>query len=173
MPLFLCEFFPLRKCNLPYLRNYPLARYHLYGRPGVRAAIPSPLLARGTKSLLFIQASTCVRTVEYSSNVSFKTLSQMNSFAFDSCFHRPPKCGARSGINDHLMFWKVQNSEIFAWVFICCKKEANLRNSQLAPTKLVPWSLQISEGFPWSSETSYKGLTCHIWHKFKMNSLYW
>ena len=64
---------------------------------------------------------------------------------FTAASHKPPKCGVHSGMNFHVIFCMAQNSEMIPCVW---KKAINSFSSRIAPTKFVPWSLHIKEGFP-------------------------
>ena len=114
-------------------------------------SIPSPSHGKATSGLLFRHASTWVRTVEYSSKVSFTlavTRFRWYFMLFTADSQSTPKRGAFSGMNFHSMCYIVQNSEMWSctcWWFRNC---SNSLRSFFAPTKLVPWSLQITLGFP-------------------------
>ena len=112
---------------------------------------PSSLQGRATSVRLFRQASICVNTVVYSSKVSFTADSMRLRWCFtlftqDS--QRPPKCGERSGMNFHVIFCEVQNWETPPCVFWSSRKSNRCFKSFWAPTKLDPWSLHMSDGFP-------------------------
>ena len=56
--------------------------------------------------------------------------------------HSSPKCGLRSSIKSQLMPWVLQKSAM-TWLFwFSFKSSYNYLRLHLAPTKLVPWSLQ-------------------------------
>ena len=119
--------------------------------PGVNASMPWSSESAATSGRLFKQDSIWQSTVVYSSNVSlasprirlkcFFTLLTADS-------HKPPKCGARSGIYIHCIIWCEQKSEISP--FLCCssRNAARSANSHSAPTKFEPWSLQMAWGLP-------------------------
>ena len=118
--------------------------------PGMSTSIPSSSaeLIR-TKGRLLRHASTCVRIVENSSNVSLigettRLKWVLTPFTADS--HILPKWGNLSGMYFHCIFCSVQNSDIAPWVIWWMRKVLSSFISRLAPTKLVPWSLHMSEG---------------------------
>ncbi len=105
----------------------------------------------GTSGRQFKQASTWVRVVVSSSKVSFVSPTMHLRCFFmlrTAASHKPPKCGERSGMNLHSMPFDPQNSETICCVFCSTKNSLSCCNPRFAPTKLVPWSLQISEGCP-------------------------
>ncbi len=67
---------------------------------------------------------------------------------FTAASHKPPKWGERSGMNFQTIHLDEQNSETRPWTCCWSRKSENSFNSRLAPTKLVPWSLQIIDGWP-------------------------
>ena len=119
--------------------------------PGVKSSIPSDASGKGVNGLELRQASICVSTVVISSKVNFVTPT-----TFFRCFlklftaasHKPPKCGACLGVNFHLMLKVVQKSEGSFCESFCLKNDFNSPSSLAAPTKLVPWSIHITDGFP-------------------------
>ena len=60
----------------------------------------------------------------------------------------PPKWGERSGMNFQTIRLDEQNLETRPWTRCWSRKSENSFNSRSAPTKLVPWSLQIIDGWP-------------------------
>lgn len=119
--------------------------------PGVNASTPSSPQDKGTNGLLLRQASIWVKIVANSSNVSLMvatTLFKWVFMLFNAASQRPPKWGACSEINLHSMFWVEQNLEMILCAFCCPRNSKNCFSSWFAPTKLVPWSLQIKEGLP-------------------------
>ena len=114
-------------------------------------SIPSPSHGKATSGRLFIHASVWVKTAQHSSKVSFT--SDMTSLRWyfillTADFHTHLKWGAFSGMNFHSMCWVVQKSEMsFCAIWVFRNFTSPLR-SLFAPTKLEPWSLQSSLGFP-------------------------
>lgn len=119
--------------------------------PGVSTSIPSSLKELiGTSGRLLRHASTCARIVENSSNVSLTgeiTHLRWSLTPFTADSHIPPKWGDLSGMYFHCIP-RVEQSEIAPWVIWWLRKAFSSFSSWLAPTKLVPWSLQISDGWP-------------------------
>ena len=119
--------------------------------PDVNTSIPLSSHGVETSGLLLRHASTWVRTVVSSSKVNL-TLEVIcfKCFLrdFTAASQRPSKLGAHSGMKFQVICYEVQKSEMICWVFCCERKSSNSLSSLAAPTKLVPWSLMMRDGFP-------------------------
>ena len=119
--------------------------------PGIIISIPSSSESLAIKGRLFKHASICVRIVQHSSKVVLTlavTRFRWNFKLLTAATQMPPKWGDLLGINLHCILCEVQNWETSAWVFWSWRNVANSLSSFLAPTKLLPWSLWISDGLP-------------------------
>ena len=108
---------------------------------GVKASTPSEASGKLVSGLELRHASICVSTVIISSKVSFvPATTTLKCFLklFTAAYHKPPKCGAGSGVNFHRMLEAAQKLEISLCVASCLKDTFNSLSSRAAPTKLVP-----------------------------------
>ena len=110
------------------LRGLPMRKC-----PGVRASMPSsPADSRGVRGRLFKHASTCVRMVENSSNVSLVlpiTFFRCILALLTATYHKPPKCGV---IPEMEMGWKPRGRRHYAMRSDTKKAEDALSNRHLA-----------------------------------------
>ena len=108
------------------LRGLPMRKC-----PGVRASMPSsPADSRGVRGRLFKHASTCVRMVENSSNVSLVlpiTFFRCILALLTATYHKPPKCGDRSGMNFHSILLGTQKLEMSPCVFLLLRNHGILQ----------------------------------------------
>ena len=91
-----------------------------------------------TSGLLLRTASTWVRMVVNSSNVSLTSAMTRRRWVFmlfTAASHNPPKFGARSGMNIPCVEQKL---EITPWVVWDSRNSESYLNSREAPTKFVP-----------------------------------
>ena len=107
---------------------------HLNCQEEVLTVESSDMLLLVSETWITLRNSTSLRRVSF--NVGFK--------AFNRGSHRPPKCGACSGVNFQLMFCEVQKSSTISELSF----RNNSRISCSAPTKLEPWSLHMVFGIP-------------------------
>ena len=118
--------------------------------PEVSASIPSSASGTSVSGLEFKHASIYIRTVVSSSNVSLTSPTIFLKFfmLLTAASHKPPKCGACSGVNLHCtcMPHVVQKSPICSSEFLT--NSTNSWISLAAPMKFMPWSLHMMDGFP-------------------------
>ena len=133
----------------PFYNNADCGILNLSGRasrgcpmkkcPGVYASVPSDTLGKGVNGLELRHASICANTVVISSNVNFvPPTTTLKCFLRIStaASHKPPNCGASSGVNFHLILnpaqsWRVLSACPLFWKcfqlsqFSCSSHEVN------------------------------------------------
>ena len=141
--------------------------------PGVNTSSASDGSRMRASSLEFKHDSNCASPVINSSKLS---LISPNAFLtcflklLTAAFHKPPKCGACSRVNFHVILCNAQNWGTESEVSLCIISFISLS----APGKFARWSLRYSFRNPpssnKSSKRSYKCRGSKLKNQLQMNS---
>ena len=108
-----------------------------------RASSGRPMRKRAGVNVSILSDASGKSTVVISANVNFvppTTTFKCFLKLLTTASHKPPKCGACSGVNFHLMLEAAQKSGRSLCLSPCFKNAFSSSSSCAAPTKLVPWS---------------------------------